>query len=157
MTRPATYTAAHTHGATPIKKSHHGYHPAGIHVRLPRMKADDSWVLALRATPPSTGAAHPASHRSSGGIVPLAVVVLAVLIAVLTQLMPSRLRLRRRRLAGAPVAGLSGDRVHSFGGRDALRGNGDRLRVAFDRMGSEVLIVSVAVACAVALGALIAG
>lgn len=124
---------------------------------LPRVKADDSWVVALRATAPSTGAAHRASHPSLGGIAPLVVVVLAVLIALFAALGPSRLRLRRRRLAGAPVAGFSGDRVHFFGGRGALRGYGDRVRVAFDQVGPEVLIVSAGVAFAVGLGALIAG
>ncbi|MBV9536865.1 MAG: hypothetical protein JO321_15810 [Solirubrobacterales bacterium] len=159
MTQPPTYTAPGTTVLMPVKKSRHGYMRTGIQVRLPRVTANDSWVVALRAAPPSTGAAHAASDRGSIRVSVLqGVAFLAALIALFALGMLSRLVVRRRRARGRPaVAGRSGDRVHFFGGRGAARVYGDRMRMAFDQKGSEALTVGVALALAVALGALIAG
>lgn len=163
---------------TAVNKPHREHHLAGIQVGLPRVKANDTWVVALRAAPPSTGAAHPASDRGSGRV-PLRTLLLVV-IALVAPLALTALwmRVRRGRRVAVPrlraprVAAprlhaprvavpqalrVSGDRMHFSAGRDVFRIYGDRIRVAFDQMGSEVLIVGLALAFAVGLGALIAG
>ena len=64
--------------------------------------------------------------------------------------------LRHRMSGGWTRVRLPRPRLNFSARHDLARGYGDRVRVSFDQMGSEVLILSVGVAFAVALGALIA-
>jgi hypothetical protein len=64
---------------------------------------------------------------------------------------------RRRRLAMPQPAPAWAEHSRFPAGREFLRVYGDRMRVAFDERGMEVVIITLGLAAAVALGALVAG
>jgi LPXTG-motif cell wall-anchored protein len=117
---------------------------------LPRVKLTDTGVAFKGKLPPLRRAAFTTGHPSTGLSTRTLVLMAAGLGVLLALAALWGLMARRRRVVMEP----SGFRA---GGRDFLRVHGDRMRVAFDERGVEVLILGLGLAAAVGLGALVAG
>jgi hypothetical protein len=86
------------------------------------------------------------------------VVLIAVALGLLLALAAAlRVLVRHRRLAGVESSRLGATGPHFSGRREFFRVYGDRMRVAFDERGADVVIVGLGLAAAVALAALVVG
>lgn len=86
------------------------------------------------------------------------IVLIAVGLGLLLALAAAlRVLMQHRRLAGVEPRRLNVASGHLPARREFFRVYGDRMRVAFDERGADVLIVGLGLAAAVALAALIVG
>jgi hypothetical protein len=167
-TPPAPYTAPTTTQAAPTpyttpsvappvapkpkpKPTFH-FDPARVRMMLDFGAAARGPVPVVRVR--ARTAKDPSSSPNYARLLVLIVAGLAVLLGLVTL---SVWLLRRRRLAIPQPPPVWAEPSRFPAGREFLRVYGDRMRVAFDERGMEVVIITLGLAAAVALGALVAG
>ena len=128
-----------------------------FHFVPPRVRLTDlgvaqrGTILPLRRT---SAVNDPSSTPSRVKMIVLAAVGLGLLLALAAAL---RVVVRHRRLAGVGPSRLEASGARFSDRREFFRVYGDRMRVAFDERGADVLIVGLGLAATVALAALIVG
>lgn len=152
---PAAPLAAPTPAPPPVV---HKPKPKPVfHFDPPRVRLTDlgvahsGTIVPLRRT---SAVNDPSSTPSRVKMVVLIAVALGLLLALTAGL---RVLVRHRQLAGVQSSRLGATGPHLSARREFFRAYGDRMRVAFDERGADVVIVGLGLAAAVALAALVVG
>jgi hypothetical protein len=128
-----------------------------FHFDPPRVRLTDFGVAARGTILPlrrTSAVNDPSSTPNRVRMIVLIAVGLGLLLALAAAL---RVLVRHRQLAGVEPRRLNIGGGGYSGRREFFRVYGDRMRVAFDEHGADVLIVGLGIAVVVALAALIAG
>jgi hypothetical protein len=128
-----------------------------FHFDPPRVRLSDRGVAEHGAIVPlrrTSALNDPSSTPHRVKMIVLVAVGLGLLLALAAAL---RVLVQHRRLAGVQPRRLNASSGHLPARREFFRVYGDRMRVAFDERGADVLIIGLGLAAAVALAALIVG
>ena len=128
-----------------------------FHFDPPRVRLNDLGVAAHGSIPPlrrADAVSDPSPSPNRARLIVLGAVGLGLLLALALVVMVA---VRHRRLAGVKPRRFEPHGARFPARREFLRVHGDRMRVAFDERGADVLIVGLGLAAAIALAALIAG
>ena len=129
---------------------------AGVHFDPPRVRLSDRGVAQQGAIVPLRRTSALNDPSSTPHRVKM-IVLIAVGLGLLLALAAALRCLQHRRLAGVEPRRVNVASGHLPARREFFRVYGDRMRVAFDERGADVLIVGLGLAAAVALAALIVG